>query len=141
MPSLAERLIERGVRSPSFHDGSRKMLCPRCSHTRKNRKDPRMTITIDADGAVWNCHHCGWSGGLPQRDSRDRRSRPRPAPARPTRQPGELTPEVLRWFEARGISEAVVRRNGIGFELGVWFSELGRKADPIAFPTAVMASW
>ena len=36
---------------------------------------------------------------------------------------------------------AVVRRNGIGFEPGVWFFELGRKADAGAFPTAVMASW
>jgi twinkle protein len=134
LASLAERLLEQGIRPPSFHDGSRKMLCPQCSHTRKNRKDPCMTITIDADGAVWNCHHCGWNGGVSDAVDWRSRPRPRPAPVRPTRQPGEPTPEVLRWFASRGISEAVLRRNRVGFEVGVWFAQLGGKADAIAFP-------
>ncbi len=93
-----------------------------------------MTITIDADGATWCCHHCGWNGAVNDRDVTDRRSRPRPAPARPTRQPGELTPAVIQWFGARGISEAVLRRDRIGFEAGVWFAQLGKTADAIAIP-------
>jgi twinkle protein len=94
-----------------------------------------MTLTIDMDGAVWNCHHCGWSGVLADTAERHPwRSRPRPAPARPTRQPGELTPGALQWFVARGISEVVVLRNRIGFEAEVWFPQLGAKANALAIP-------
>src|SRR5580704_14368105 len=40
--------------------------CPQCSHNRKeaHQKLKCLSVKIDADGACFNCHHCGWSGGL-----------------------------------------------------------------------------
>lgn len=38
--------------------GWQKVLCPRCSHTRKKREDPILAVNF-YEGAV-RCHHCGW---------------------------------------------------------------------------------
>jgi len=44
--------------------GSNKIQCPKCSHTRKNKSDRCLSVTLESDQSyVWNCHHCGWNGG------------------------------------------------------------------------------
>ena len=44
--------------------GNNKIVCPKCSHTRKNKSDPCLSVTLESDQSyVWNCHHCGDSGG------------------------------------------------------------------------------
>jgi twinkle protein len=134
MESVAERLLEHGIRPRSYRDGDQKLLCPKCSHTRRNRKDPCLSLTIDRRGAAWKCHHCGWSGSVVERDSATLLRWARlAAPIKPSRSPGEATPAVLQWIAARGISEAVARRNRIG-AARVYFPKLGRDADSIAFP-------
>jgi len=133
MTSLAERLLEHGIRPQNHRDGNHKLLCPKCSPTRRNRKDPCLSLTIDRRGAVWKCHHCGWSGGVVERDSAKLLRWARlAAPIKPSRSPGEPTPAVLAWLAARGISEAVARRNRIG-AARVYFPKLGIEADSIAF--------
>src|SRR5215469_5449713 len=112
---LAERLLEHGIRPRGYRDGSQKLVCPRCSHIRKHKSDPCLTLTTDRDGAVWNCHHCGWSGAVSEREDRPSfRPQPRrPAPVKPTVTPGNPTPALLHWFAKRGISAATVQRNRI----------------------------
>jgi twinkle protein len=132
--SLAVRLLEHGIRPRSHRDGGHKLLCPKCSHTRRNRKDPCLSLTIDRRGAVWKCHHCGWSGCVVERDSVEHLRWARLAvPSKPSRSPGEPTPAVLQWIAARGICEDVARRNRVG-AARVYFPKLGIEADCIAFP-------
>jgi twinkle protein len=96
--------------------------------------DPCLSVTIDADreSAVWNCHHCGWAGGVRERDTvpkgdhARRRRRPSEAPRAPT-------PAVIRWLAARGISETVARRNRIGYARH-YIPKLDAQVDCIAFP-------
>jgi twinkle protein len=133
---LAERLLEHGIRPRSYREGSQKLLCPRCSHTRKHRSDLCLTLTIDPDGAVWNCHHCGWSGAVSERESNISawpRKRPAEAPIKPIVTPGNPTPAVLQWFANRGISEATVRRHRVGVQC-VYIPKLAAEVDCIAFP-------
>src|SRR5882762_8829589 len=117
MATLAERLLEHGIRPRSYAPGNHKLLCPQCSHIRKNKSDPCLSLTIEDDGAVWDCKNgCGFRGSVQESEAptaRPRSARPT-APIKPKARPGELTREVLAWFAARGISEAVVRRNEIG---------------------------
>jgi twinkle protein len=40
--------------------GQVKTKCPKCSHDRKKKADPCLSVNID-DG-IWNCHNCGWNG-------------------------------------------------------------------------------
>jgi twinkle protein len=42
--------------------GQEKTICPKCSHTRKKKTDP--CLSVDHDKGVWNCHNCNWSGTI-----------------------------------------------------------------------------
>ena len=46
------------------NSGKVKTTCPHCSATRHNPRD--RSLSVDLDRGLWNCHHCGWSGGLSQ---------------------------------------------------------------------------
>jgi twinkle protein len=142
--TLAERLLKFSIRPSRYTPGDYKLTCPKCSHTRRNKTDPCLSVTIDADGehAVWNCHNCSWKGTTheldaeerkAEREAEERKRRTRAPPKRPTRTPGLLTPAVLRWFADRGISEATVRRNRIG-SARHWIPALKGEVDCIAFP-------
>jgi twinkle protein len=133
MGTLAEKLLEHGIRPRRYVDGDQKLTCPRCSHTRRNRTDPCLSLTIDSETAVWKCHHCEWAGAVRENEkAAPQRSRRKP-PARPQRPPADLTPAVLGWLAQRSITEGVARRNRVG-SARVYFSELEAEADAIAFP-------
>lgn len=134
MATLAELLLEHGIRARDYRDGGQKLPCPACSRDRKKPNDPCLSLTINGDCAVWNCHHCGWSGAVNERvNDRQPRHRQRPTPIKPTSAPTDPSPAVLRWLENRGIKEATARRNRIG-SARVYVPALGREADCIAFP-------
>jgi len=42
--------------------GEQDTTCPECSHTRKKKNDP--CLSVNTTKKTWFCHHCGWSGGL-----------------------------------------------------------------------------
>jgi twinkle protein len=135
MATLAEALLEHGIRPKSYREGNQKLVCPKCSHQRRNRKDPCLSLTISHDGAVWNCHHCDWSGHVRYNwREHDKPARPRiSVPVRPKSSPGELTATALRWLADRGISETVARRNRLG-SARVWVPALQAESDCICFP-------
>src|SRR5689334_7212664 len=134
MATLAELLLEQGIRSRGYADGTRKELCPRCSHTRKHRSDPCLSVTIEGTSAVWHCRHCQWSGRVDEHSPpREQRTRRPPLPVRPSRMPDAPTAEVLAWLARRGISEATARRNQVGAARH-YVSKLQATVDCIAFP-------
>jgi twinkle protein len=136
MPTLADLLLEHDLRPRHLSDGNQKLVCPRCSHHRTKATDPCLSLTIDGERAVWNCHHCQWSGAVSERDS-ERLIRPRPwqrpASLQSVRVPDDPSPEALRWLKQRGIGEATARRNRVGTARH-FIPALGREADCIAFP-------
>lgn len=44
--------------------GEHRTTCPNCSHLRSKKRDRCLSVKIDADGAQYNCWHCGFSGGF-----------------------------------------------------------------------------
>lgn len=44
--------------------GNHRVICPKCSHTRKKKGDRCLSVTVEHDGATWNCWHCGFTGGF-----------------------------------------------------------------------------
>ena len=128
---LAEQLLQQGIRPTRYGSGDQKLLCPKCSHTRKDRKDPCLSLTLDGESAVWNCHNCGWTGAIGGDERRT--TRPKPSATRPSRAPGDATEAVFKWFAERDISADTVRRNRIGAERR-FFPKLQAEADCIAFP-------
>jgi twinkle protein len=132
MTTLAEKLLEHGIRLRSHDAGNFKILCPKCSRDRKNASDPCMSVTIDELGAKWKCHNCNWTEGIILKSERYQ-PRLRPQPVKPKPTPSGPTAAIAAWFAARGISEATVKRNRIGFAQH-WIPALNAEADCIAFP-------
>ena len=97
MMTLSEKLIEHGIRLRSYGSGSHKLTCPECSHTRRAKHDPCLSVTINGQGAVWHCHHCSWSGRVSEQEREGpayRRPRRAP-PVKPRCTPDSVTPEIL----------------------------------------------
>ena len=60
---IREKLLQEGIRVDTNY-GQQKVTCPKCSHTRKNNREPCLSINIEDDLAVWHCHHCEWKGSV-----------------------------------------------------------------------------
>jgi twinkle protein len=44
------------------HIGEEKTLCPKCSHTRKKKKDP--CLSVNHDTGLYHCFNCHWKGTI-----------------------------------------------------------------------------
>ena len=85
--------------------GQEKTICPKCSHTRKNKSDKCLSVNID-DG-VWHCHHCNWEGSLDWKKIVKELNSQKPI-EKPKPPKTELPENVYQWFEDRCITRAVV---------------------------------
>ncbi len=89
--------------------GQVKTKCPKCSQDRKKKSDPCLSVNIDT--GVWNCHNCGWKGGLKKNDFMQEVKYVLPK-SRPTI--SNYSDGILKYFKDRGISESTLLRNRIG---------------------------
>jgi hypothetical protein len=55
-------LAKLGIKLRNTAPGERKTLCPKCSHSRRNRRDPCLSVRIEPGGVKFNCHNCGYGG-------------------------------------------------------------------------------
>ena len=72
-----------------------KVLCPKCSHTRKNKKERCLSVNLKE--GTYHCHHCGWSGNV--------KFKAKKPYILPEERNAPLSPKMIEWFEKRGISE------------------------------------
>lgn len=133
---MIDELAAAGIRLRSHSIGTHRTTCPACSHKRKKKHDPCLSVTIDDDGATWNCHHCDFRGGFKsgQRDNVVTFRRPKAPPVRPTlpeRVP--VAGKALEFFTKRGITKATLDRHGI-FTATVWMPRFERPVEAIGFP-------
>jgi uncharacterized protein with PIN domain len=56
-----EKLMQEGIRINNSKS-QQKVICPKCSHQRKNTSEPCLSVNIDEEKALWKCHHCEWEG-------------------------------------------------------------------------------
>lgn len=87
-------------------------LCPNCSHTRKNRRDTCLSITVIDGIAKWQCWHCAFSGALRLHEER----RPMPQLVRKIEvQPADdsTMEQVYGWLAKRGITRATAKEAGV----------------------------
>lgn len=133
MSDAAAALAENGIHLRDIAPGNHKTPCPACSHSRKKKTDPCLSVTIGSDGrAVWNCHHCGWAGaagGDGYRPHRERKAYRKPVRVEQPQQPETM----IAWFAKRAISANVLRSFGV-YKTRQWFPQIDGEADCIAFP-------
>lgn len=105
-----QRLIDMGIRLHR-QSGQTKELCPRCSHTRKNKKEKCLSVNID-DG-TFHCHNpgCDFRGSV-----RTIQKAPEKIYKRPPIWTNNtaLSDALVKWFNLRGISQQTLIKMKIG---------------------------
>jgi len=99
-----------------------KTICPKCSHTRKNKKEKCLSINLDK--GVYNCHNCGWAGNVKMKAEVNYNL--------PVLNHSPLSGRMLQYFKSRGISEATLNHWGIT-ESVEYFPQIEKKRKAINF--------
>lgn len=109
--------------------GKIKTVCPQCSHTRTNWRDP--CLSLDIDRGLWKCHHCAFQGSLlePRGLERERKSY-----TKPVFHPEPLVhPLLADYFQRRGIDASQITAAQIALRLK-YFGDAGQEIAAIQFP-------
>jgi twinkle protein len=83
--------------------GEVRTLCPMCSANRKKKNEK--CLAVNTTEGTWLCHHCGWAGGL---NEKNHKVFPDPKT--------ELPEKVLSYFAGRGIPAGILDQEHIGYE-------------------------
>ena len=115
--------------------GQHKKECPQCGKTRKkNKHDKCLSISVESDHMLYNCHHCGWNGRhsmeepkkIPQLQNLDSARMKKINKLK-------LTDEALAFLRSRCISEGVARDAGL-FSLKHYINAEQAMVNCIGFP-------
>ena len=87
--------------------GTTKTKCPKCSHQRKKKSDPCLSVNIDK--GLYNCHNCGWGGNVKFTEKKEYTI--------PEKENANVSERVLKYFEGRGITEPTLVHWKIGESL------------------------
>jgi twinkle protein len=96
-----EKLSALGIKLRR-RSGTEKTTCPQCSESRRNKKDPCLSVNITE--GVYNCHNCSWKGNVKNFDRKDSRkvyNKPEQSMLKHT----ELSEKIVDFFGKRGISK------------------------------------
>jgi twinkle protein len=94
-------------------NGQVKTKCPKCSHDRRKKSDPCLSVNIDE--GVWNCHNCGWKGSLKKTNYMEKQIFVKP---KENKAVSKYSQGMLDFFIKRGISEKTLINNKVteGYE-------------------------
>ena len=110
------------------NSGQVKTKCPKCSQDRKKKGDPCLSVNIDE--GVWNCHNCGWNGGL-KKDNKFMNEKPFVLPEE-VNVDQVYSEKLIKWFNSRGISAETMMMNRIA-EGKEYMPQIGKEATTIQF--------
>ena len=102
--NIHSKLLEEGIRVNSQQE-QQKVICPKCSHTRRNKTEPCLSVNLQPSMAMWTCHHCDWKGSVHE-DVKG--YNPKPVVKNNvvninTNNKKECNSETLDWLQKRGI--------------------------------------
>ena len=123
---MRQELNEIGIQLRNYSVGYYKTVCPQCSSQRRNKQDPCLSVTVEQDNAVFNCHHCGFSG---RKNSKSFENKYRKVVQIDRK--WNLGDEAKAFFHERGISEETIKF----FKIYQDYQSFGAEKIPcIAFP-------
>jgi len=121
-----------GIELPRGRSGDVKTLCPACSADRTHKRDK--CLSANTRNGVYLCHHCGLKGKAPEIGIMQVFRPAKKTFTKPSWHPGaEPQDKLIAWFQSRGITEGVVRRNKIEAR-NVYMGDSGKEERAIAFP-------
>lgn len=129
-----ETFADYGIKIPyrRIH-GNVKTVCPRCRTSGRSHPEDR-SLSVNLDAAIWNCHYCGWSGGLKGYDRsriswRGKKDYVRPDPIKES----GLSQKLVNYWSLRGISLDTLKKMHIaeGME---FMPQAGKEMNTVQFP-------
>lgn len=107
--------------------GQTKVRCPKCSHNRKHKSDPCLSVNVDT--GVYNCHNCEFKGSVGSFE-RQKKEFVRP----PEWQNNTALSEgLVKWFAARGITQKTLIAMRIGEGLQ-YIPQKKKEVNTVQFP-------
>ena len=102
---MINELNNLGIKVKIGQRGDVKVTCPKCSESRKNKREPCLSVNVDT--GVWNCHNCQWAGVIKHNKKEY---------AIPEQKELQKIPdELLKWFTGRKISNQTLLRYRVSF--------------------------
>jgi twinkle protein len=101
-----EKLTNLGIKLRR-RSGVEKTTCPQCSESRRNKKDPCLSVSITE--GVYNCHNCGWKGNVKNFDRKEARkvfNKPEQSMLKHI----DLSEKVVEYFNKRSISKSTLEK-------------------------------
>lgn len=128
---MSKTFEEYGINLDGKSGEEVKTICPQCSHLRKKKNYP--CLNVNTQRGVWNCWHCGWSGGIKTGEF----SKPKVAHTKVYYKPDfkaePLSDKAQSFFLTRGITNDVLLRNHISTS-SVWMPQVEEEVTAVAFP-------
>ena len=62
--SVADTLRRAGIEPRHTRLGEQRLACPQCATVKHRPRDDALSLLIEAKGATWICHRCGFKGGV-----------------------------------------------------------------------------
>ena len=110
--------------------GQEKTVCPKCSDSRRNKKDPCLSVNVTE--GTYNCHHCGWKGNVKTFERKDA-AKKYLRPDKSMLSSIEINDRILAYSNGRGISRETLEKFFIhGRE--EWMPATQKKERCIVFP-------
>jgi twinkle protein len=103
-----------------------KTYCPKCSHTRKNKRD--RSLSVDLKTGLFNCHNAGCEF----RGSAFYVPKEKKVYTKPEQRLEKLSKKSLEWFEGRGISNNTLLRLNIT-ESKEWMPQFEKEVTCVCF--------
>jgi twinkle protein len=110
--------------------------CPTCSHRRKsfNQKEPCLSVKIEDDRIVWNCHHCDDTGYYIHTTNHFEKRQPMPdRDIKKAKSDNPISEKDLGYLKSRGISEEALKKYGV-FSTNKFFRKAEKELEAIGFP-------
>jgi twinkle protein len=100
-----------------------KMICPKCSHTRKHSRDK--CLSVDIVEGLFNCHNCDFKGSVKE-------FKPQKTYIRPLPRLEKVGKKTIEFFEGRGISNDTLLRFNVT-EAKEWMPQFENEVACICF--------
>lgn len=124
-----DQLTNLGIRLRK-RSGQEKTTCPQCSESRRNKKDPCLSVNITEGD--YRCHNCGWKGNV-RAFTRRENARKYEKPSQDMLKNIELNSKIEKYFSDRMISKQTLEKFFIhGKE--EWMPQTQKKERCIVFP-------
>lgn len=123
-----DKLFDLGIRLKR-RSGQEKTTCPQCSESRRNKKDPCLSVSITE--GTYCCHNCGWKGNVRTYEKREKRNYSKPEQS--MLKHIQTSEKVDKYFESRGISKATMDKFFIHGK-DEWMPQTQKNERCIVFP-------